>query len=148
MSNQTSADTNAPSKDWLQVFKDFFSKKLKRLATPQGISYAVIGAIAASGAVVTGLEIEFVPSLERQAQSTFFSWRGTIAPPKDIVILAIDDLSLRQGDFYDAKKQILTQNFKYFKKIINDIVTFFHPENPCKIFWSKFLKSFMTLQDL
>lgn len=112
MSNQTSADTNAPSKDWLQVFKDFFSKKLKRLATPQGISYAVIGAIAASSAMVTGLEIEFVPSLERQAQSTFFSWRGTIAPPKDIIILAIDDLSLRQGDFYDAKKRPFLEPFR------------------------------------
>jgi adenylate cyclase len=100
------------NKDWQKAIKSFVEKKLQRLSTPRVISYGVMGAIAAISGLITGLEIEFVPSLERQAQSAFFSWRGVIAPPQDIVILAIDDLSLRQGDFYDPKKRPFLEPFR------------------------------------
>jgi adenylate cyclase len=110
MSSPSTADDS--KKNWQQFLKGFVEKKLIRLSKPQGISYAVIAAIAAACGLVTGLGIEFVPSLERQAQSTFFNWRGAIAPPQDIVILAIDDLSLRQGDFYDPKKRPCLEPFR------------------------------------
>ena len=87
-------------------------KKFKALSSPKFIGYALIGAIAALSAIATGLELNEVQSLERQTQSAFFNWRGPIAPPKDIVILAIDDLSLRQGEFYDPKTRPFLEPFR------------------------------------
>ncbi|MFN6068351.1 MAG: CHASE2 domain-containing protein, partial [Pseudanabaena sp.] len=63
-------------------------------------------------AISTGLRLNEVQTLERQTQSTFFNWRGTVAPPKDVVILAIDDLSLRQGEFYDPKTRPFLEPFR------------------------------------
>ncbi len=88
------------------------NKKLKVLASPKFIGYALIGAIAALSAIATGWELNEVQSLERQTQSAFFNWRGPITPPKDIVILAIDDLSLRQGEFYDPKIRPFLEPFR------------------------------------
>ncbi len=73
--------------------------KFKALSSPKHIGYAMVAAIAALSAIATGLELNPVQNLERQTQSAFFSWRGALTPPKEIVILAIDDLSLRQGEF-------------------------------------------------
>ena len=87
-------------------------QKLRALSSPRAIGYAVIGLIASISAIAAGLEIPETKSLERQTQSTFFYWRGTIAPPKDIVILAIDDISLRQGEFYDPKMRPFLEPFR------------------------------------
>lgn len=89
-----------------------FKKKFKALSSPKFIGYAVISAIATLSAIATGLELKEVQNLERQTQSAFFNWRGAIAPPKDIVILAIDDLSLRQGEFYDPKTRPFLEPFR------------------------------------
>ena len=89
-----------------------FKRKFKTLSSPKFIGYAMIGAIAILSAIATGLEINQVQNLERQTQSAFFKWRGSMAPPKDIVILAIDDLSLRQGEFYDPKKRPFLEPFR------------------------------------
>ncbi len=89
-----------------------FKRKFKTLSSPKFIGYAMIGAIATLSAIATGLEINQVQNLERQTQSAFFKWRGSMAPPKDIVILAIDDLSLRQGEFYDPKKRPFLEPFR------------------------------------
>ncbi len=89
-----------------------FKQKLKALSNPKFIGYAMVGAIAALSAIATGFRINEVQTLERQTQSTFFKWRGTITPPKDIVILAIDDLSLRQGEFYDPKTRPFLEPFR------------------------------------
>jgi adenylate cyclase len=87
-------------------------QRFKTLSSPKFIGYGMIAAIASLSAIATGLKLNEVQTLERQTQSTFFSWRGTIAPPKDIVILAIDDLSLRQGEFYDPKKRPFLEPFR------------------------------------
>jgi adenylate cyclase len=87
-------------------------KKFKALSSPKFIGYAIVGAIATLSAIATGLELNEVQNLERQTQSAFFHWRGPIAPPKDIVILAIDDLSLRQGEFYDPKTRPFLEPFR------------------------------------
>lgn len=88
------------------------TKKFKALSSPKFIGYALVGAIALLSAIATGLELSEVQNLERQTQSAFFNWHGTIAPPKDIVILAIDDLSLRQGEFYDPKTRPFLEPFR------------------------------------
>ncbi|MBD2177958.1 adenylate/guanylate cyclase domain-containing protein [Pseudanabaena sp. FACHB-1998] len=88
------------------------TNKLKALSSPKFIGYALVGLIAGLGAIATGFELNEVQSLERQTQSAFFNWRGTIAPPKDIVILAIDDISLRQGEFYDPKVRPFLEPFR------------------------------------
>lgn len=87
-------------------------QKLKALSSPKFIGYALVGAIAISSAIATKSELDLVHNLERQTQSAFFYWRGTIAPPKDIVILAIDDISLRQGEFYNPKTRPFLEPFR------------------------------------
>ncbi|MGB3296733.1 MAG: serine/threonine-protein kinase [Phormidesmis sp.] len=52
----------------------------------------------AAGAV--GLNLGIVNLWERQTQSLYFELRGPITPPKDIVVLAIDEDSLSQGQYY------------------------------------------------
>lgn len=89
-----------------------FKRKFKALSSPKFIGYAMVGVIAALSAIATGFELNEVQTLERQTQSTFFYWRGSITPPKDIVILAIDDLSLRQGEFYDPKTHPFLEPFR------------------------------------
>ncbi len=96
-------------------------KSVKGLSSPKFIGYIMIGAIASLSAIATGFGLNEVQTLERQTQSAFFSWRGTIAPPKDIVILAIDDLSLRQGEFYDPKTRPFFEPFRTttWKRIVH-----------------------------
>jgi adenylate cyclase len=87
-------------------------QKLKALSSPKFIGYALVGAIAILSAIATKSDLDLVHNLERQTQSAFFYWRGTIAPPKDIVILAIDDISLRQGEFYNPKTRPFLEPFR------------------------------------
>jgi adenylate cyclase len=87
-------------------------QKLKALSSPKFIGYALVGAIAILSAIATKTELDLVQNLERQTQSAFFYWRGTIAPPPDIVILAIDDISLRQGEFYNPKTRPFLEPFR------------------------------------
>jgi adenylate cyclase len=94
------------------MIKEILRKKIKSLSSPKSIGYGLIAAIASLSAIATGLGLKEVQNLERQTQSAFFYWRGSIAPPKDIVILAIDDLSLRQGEFYDPKKRPFLEPFR------------------------------------
>lgn len=57
---------------------------------------------AVASAIATGLDVPPVRLLELQTQTLFFRLRGTVRPPQDVVILAIDDDSLTQGR--DAKE--------------------------------------------
>ncbi len=58
------------------------------------------GACAAIAATAVGLNLGIVNLWERQTQSLYFELRGEVAPPRDIVILAIDEDSLSQGQYY------------------------------------------------
>jgi len=62
---------------------------------------AGVGVVAA--ATVTGLDLGLAQALERQVQTLFFELRGPIVPPEDVVILAIDEASLAQGEFVQAE---------------------------------------------
>jgi serine/threonine protein kinase/CHASE2 domain-containing sensor protein len=57
---------------------------------------------AVAGAIATSLDIGLVQLFERQAQTVFFQIRGKVSAPQDIVILAIDEQSLDQGEIYTA----------------------------------------------
>lgn len=66
---------------------------------------ATLASLLVSGWAVlsaAGIALNLVPFrwLELQAQTLFFRVRGPVAPPKEVVILAIDDSSLRVADLY------------------------------------------------
>ena len=61
-------------------------------------SLAAFCMVIAAAAVAFDLGI--VNFWERQVQSLFFELRGPVAPPEDIVVLAIDEESLAQGKYY------------------------------------------------
>ncbi|MBE9065077.1 CHASE2 domain-containing protein [Leptolyngbya cf. ectocarpi LEGE 11479] len=58
------------------------------------------GLLVGTTALVTGLNLSFIRSLEHQGQSLMWELRGTMSAPEDIVILAIDEESLSQGQHY------------------------------------------------
>ncbi len=61
---------------------------------------ALSGTCVAIAATAVGLSIPIIDLWERQMQSLFFELRGPVVPPDDVVILAIDDDSLAQGQYY------------------------------------------------
>lgn len=74
--------------------------KLPNLKQPRGVSrwgYLLAGVSAISAALLTATNSTLSQFLERQTQSLFLGMRGDIAPPSNIVILAIDQNSLDQG---------------------------------------------------
>jgi CHASE2 domain-containing sensor protein len=66
---------------------------------------AWVAAWAIAATATTALNLGLVQLFERQAQTLFFEMRGVVAPPKEIVILAIDEESLAQGEFFRADPQ-------------------------------------------
>jgi CHASE2 domain-containing sensor protein/tRNA A-37 threonylcarbamoyl transferase component Bud32 len=64
------------------------SKKIARLG------HWLAGAWTVGAALLTVSSLRLPQMMENQAQSAFYQLRGSIAPPKDIVILAIDDESI------------------------------------------------------
>ncbi|MBD2464061.1 CHASE2 domain-containing protein [Oscillatoria sp. FACHB-1407] len=58
-----------------------------------------------AAATTTGLNIGLVQLLERQVQTIFFELRGPVTPPSEVVILAIDEESLAQGEFFRSDPQ-------------------------------------------
>lgn len=80
------------TKDRLMSLRQNVVAKHWRLA----LSSACI-AIAASA---VGLNLGIVNLWERQTQSLFFELRAPVTPPDDVVILAIDEDSLSQGQYY------------------------------------------------
>ncbi|MGD1899980.1 MAG: CHASE2 domain-containing protein [Phormidesmis sp.] len=62
--------------------------------------FAVSATCTAIAAGAVGLELGIVNLWERQVQSLFFELRGPVAAPENVVILAIDEESLSQGQHY------------------------------------------------
>lgn len=63
------------------------------------IGFSVVAAVA------TAVETDLVQVMERQAQTLFFELRGPVAPPEQIVILAMDEDSIAQGKNYQLDPQ-------------------------------------------
>lgn len=71
------------------------------------ISYCFVGLWAVSGAIAAASNPDWVQWMERHTQALFYQVRVVPPPPKDIVILAIDDYSLNQGKMYAQDPQKL-----------------------------------------
>lgn len=69
-----------------------------RLITRLGHLLTGVSVLSAAWLTVSGLD--WVQLMENQAVSTFFQLRGPIVPPKNIVILAIDDQSISVPEQY------------------------------------------------
>lgn len=57
------------------------------------------------GAIAVATQLPWVQRIEGQAQAFLLALRGPVPPPDDIVILAIDQESLSQGEFYLAEPE-------------------------------------------
>lgn len=64
------------------------SRKIARLG------HWLAGVWTVGAALLTFSNLRLPQMMENQAQSAFYQLRGPIAPPKDIIILAIDDDSI------------------------------------------------------
>jgi len=81
----------------------------------RSLSHILMGAWALAAGLATAGNSGLVQKIEYNTQTLFFELRGPIAPPNDIVILAIDDDSLFQGrEIYpiDPKKYAYLEPLK------------------------------------
>ncbi|MBD1860881.1 MULTISPECIES: serine/threonine-protein kinase [Trichocoleus] len=78
------------------------TKPAQRFLNLTNLGHILTGVWAAAAAIATATNIPLGQIMERQAQTLFFELRGPIAAPSNIVILAIDDESMSQGQFYRA----------------------------------------------
>ncbi len=69
---------------------------LQRFA-PRALGWLLVGLGAVVAGAITALDPVILQRLELGTQGLFFRLRGAVLPPSDVVILAIDDDSLRQG---------------------------------------------------
>ncbi len=58
------------------------------------------GVWATIAAIATASQFNLVQAWERQMQTLFFALRGPVTPPQNIVILAIDDNTIKASQFY------------------------------------------------
>ncbi len=84
------------------------------------LAVGLTSTLAAIAGIASYLDLTPIRTLELQLRSNFFAWRGTVKPPEDIIILAIDDSSLRQGEFYDPVKRPHLEPFRHtpWKRIV------------------------------
>ena len=78
-----------------------------RSLSPVRWGHVLTGVCAILSAIVTATNSELIKNIEYQTQTLFFELRGPVAPPDNIVILAIDDESLlipKQSYQIDPKK--------------------------------------------
>ena len=64
---------------------------------PGAIAPIFISLLAVTSAIATAIDFQPLRQLELQTQALFFRLRGPVAPPQQVVILAIDDDSLSRG---------------------------------------------------
>lgn len=69
------------------------------------LSYLIIGCITLSSTALTATNHPLIQLIEKRSQLLFYRLRGVVTPPDDIIILAIDQASLIQGEFYASKPE-------------------------------------------
>ena len=80
---------------------------------PAAIAPVCISLWAVGGAIATAFSFQPLLLLELQTQTLFFRLRGAVAPPQEIVLLAIDDDSLTQGRDKDWKTLAAIQSWPW-----------------------------------
>ncbi|MDJ0677312.1 MAG: serine/threonine-protein kinase [Calothrix sp. MO_167.B42] len=78
------------------------------------ISHLLAATVVGIGVLAVGYNLGLVKLMESQAQTLFFLLRGSVVPPEDIVILAIDEPSLSISEQY---YQSNPQKFAYLEPI-------------------------------
>ncbi|MFB2977744.1 CHASE2 domain-containing protein [Microseira sp. BLCC-F43] len=78
------------------------TRQYSRLAR---LGHILTGACALAAAIATAANTNLVRLMEYQAQMLFFELRGPVEAPENIVILAIDNESLKQADIYLSAPQ-------------------------------------------
>ncbi|WP_392531175.1 CHASE2 domain-containing protein [Nostoc sp. C117] len=81
------------------------------------LGHLLAGSWAMGAALLSASGCDLVQLMENQAVSQFFQLRGAIAPPADIVILAIDDQSISVPEQYyktDPKQYAYLETLKSF----------------------------------
>jgi CHASE2 domain-containing sensor protein/serine/threonine protein kinase len=83
------------------------SEPLRRWFKSTGLGHLLVGVWAISAAIATTGNSLPVQTIERKTQTFFFQLRVPMQPPKNIVILAIDDDSITQGKLYQSNPKQL-----------------------------------------
>lgn len=81
------------------------------------LGHLLAGVSVIGAALLSASGLSIVQLIENQALSTFFQLRGSIVPPEDIVILAIDDQSISVPEQYyktDPKQYAYLETLKSF----------------------------------
>jgi CHASE2 domain-containing sensor protein/tRNA A-37 threonylcarbamoyl transferase component Bud32 len=103
---QSSKSTKTPS--------TVLARQSKKLAQ---MGHWLAGAWVLGAAILTGSDFRLPQTMELHAQSAFYQFRGAIAPPDNIVILAIDDQSISNPQIYyqtDPQKYASLEPLKAF----------------------------------
>ncbi|MGI0485772.1 CHASE2 domain-containing protein [Pantanalinema rosaneae CENA516] len=90
-----------------QLFRTLVLPRLRQIRP----TYLLVTLWGLSAAIATGFDLPLVRESEQQAQNWFFRLRGTVRPPEQIVIVAIDGQSLLAANNYqtDPDKREITQ---------------------------------------
>ncbi|MBC7971674.1 MAG: adenylate/guanylate cyclase domain-containing protein [Verrucomicrobia bacterium] len=90
---------------------------------PAAIAPVFISLWAVSSAIATAINLQPLRQLELQTQALFFRLRGAVAPPQQVVILAIDDDSLTRGrDSKDLKTLAAIQSWPWRRTAYADVI--------------------------
>lgn len=66
------------------------------------LGHLLMGLWTVLGGVAIAIDLPFVKGMEGTAQSFMLRMRGPVATPDEVIILAIDEESLLQGEFYQS----------------------------------------------
>ncbi|MEM6592112.1 MAG: adenylate/guanylate cyclase domain-containing protein, partial [Cyanobacteria bacterium P01_C01_bin.73] len=69
------------------------------------MGHLLMGVWATLGGIAIAIDLPIARTMEGIAQSFMLAMRGPVAPPSEVIILAIDEESLSQGEFYQSRPQ-------------------------------------------
>ncbi|MEM6424511.1 MAG: adenylate/guanylate cyclase domain-containing protein [Cyanobacteria bacterium P01_D01_bin.128] len=69
------------------------------------VGHLLMGVWATLGGIAIAIDLPIAQTMEGIAQSFMLAMRGPVAPPSEVIILAIDEESLSQGEFYQSRPQ-------------------------------------------
>ncbi|MBW4521461.1 MAG: CHASE2 domain-containing protein [Scytolyngbya sp. HA4215-MV1] len=103
-SSSSSTVSNVPAaRHQFSDYQTIAQTWLKRLRLNH-LGHGLAGVCTLTAAISVFTQPAVVQKMERQTQTLFFTVRGTIAPPAEIVILKLDEYSLSKLDEYSPAK--------------------------------------------